>query len=56
MLIRLLSPKPTVMVTAMVKRQRPNCGAEWYSAAAESTWTCEQCGAEIPVPGETGVE
>lgn len=56
MLIRSSSPKP--MVTAMVKRECPKCGAEWYSAAAESIWICDNCGAEIPVPesDKAGVE
>ena len=34
----------------MVKRICKKCGAEWYSAAAESIWICDNCGAEIPVP------
>ena len=41
----------------MVKRICKKCGAEWYSAAAESIWICDNCGAEMPPePGKAEVE
>ena len=40
----------------MVKRVCDICGAEWYSADTFTVWICDNCGAEIPVPGETEVE
>ena len=31
----------------MQERVCPNCGRAWYSSAAEQTWVCETCGAEV---------
>lgn len=31
----------------MVKRVCPECETEWYTAAAESTSTCSECGAPL---------
>lgn len=38
----------------MVSRICPQCGLPWYSAAAEETWICPECGAKIP-PQEVDV-
>lgn len=43
-------PLPPWTVAPMVRRICPNCGAERYSADTITTWTCDVCGAEIPVP------
>ena len=40
----------------MTSRKCPNCGAEWYSADTITTWICDDCGAEMPVPDEAEVE
>ena len=48
--------EPTWTVTAMVKRECPKCGAEWYSADTFTVWICDVCGAEVPVPGKAEVE
>lgn len=40
----------------MTKRICPNCGLPWFSASAETTWTCPNCGGLIGPEHEVKLE